>query len=286
MTKGVVLIAIGHHNFGRMAAGLAASIKVCGDIPISLIHSKSVLQDLSEDEKSLFNLIEINEKEYTKDGEPRYLRPKLLLYELSPYDETIYLDVDMVWLNRSIIDLFEECKSHDFIMKNYGWKKLKDSPNDGKAWCTFSDIALVYKLSEQKNYHLSSEVIYFKKTKEVKKLFNTSIKIFDEPKIGYRVFAGYMADEMAFQIAMMLVELYPAIDEWQPVYWRQSNNAQCTIQRLNENFYAMSMGGIRASEKEQSIYNIMVQSAYQKLSIPRPHRWVNKNRFLNERKII
>lgn len=283
MSKGVVLLALGHQYFGKMAAALAASIKVCGGIPITLFHAGNAILDLSGDERNLFDLVELQAKDYVLNGEYRYLRPKLLLYDLSPYDETLYLDVDMAWLNMPVMQLFDECKS-DFEMKNYGFTKLKDSPNDNKAWCSYSDIALIYKLSEQKNYHLSSEAIYFKKTKEVKKLFRAALKVFDNPKIEYRQFAGYMADEMAFQVAMMQTEVYPTLDNWQPVYWRQSNKARCVISALSPDFYALSMGGVRATETEQSIYNIMVQSAYQKLSISRPHKWVNKNRFLNERK--
>lgn len=281
--QGVVLISLGNPNYGRMAVALAATIRAASNIPITIFHD-GVLDGIRE--KPIFDSVKLSSEEYTLKGEPRYLRPKLLLDEISPYDETIYLDVDMVWMGGSIEALFAECANTDFNMKNYGHSIIKDSINDERAWFNFSDAMLMYKLSEQKNYHLSSECIYFKKTKEVKKLFQLARKVFDNPKIPFKDFAGYVADEMAFAIAMMQTEKYPTIENWQPVFWRQSNKTKFTIQNIREQFHAMSMGGSRATEQERQVYNNIVAAAYYKLGILHPYQWVNKYRFLKERSKI
>ena len=284
MNRGVVLIAVGHPNYGRMAAALASTLRLSNDdIKITLLYSNEAISELREDELSLFDL-QLLDKETYKEG--RYLRPKLLLYDLSPYDETIYLDVDMAWLGGSINDLFYECVDSDFNMKNYGYTNINKSIDDVKDWAMASHVAIAYSLSDEKNFHLSSECLYFKKTKDVKKLFSLALKIFDKPKVESREFAGYVADELAFNIAMMKLKLYPSIENWQPIFWRQSNKALCTIQNLKENFKALSMGGVRATDTEQFIYNTLVSSAYYKLGILYPYKWINKYRFLRERKII
>jgi len=275
MSKGLLLICIGHHYYGKMAAALAATIRACSDIPIALVCDRISLSDISESEKKLFQLIPIVNEGYA-------LRNKLCLFELSPFDETLYLDVDMAWFGRDPLELFTDT---DFNMKNYGSTLLDKAENNTKAWANFTEISVIYGLGSKLNFHLSSEVIYFKKTDRVKELFEKAKQVYDNPKITYRTFAGYMADELAFSIAMMQTDVYPQ-EKWEPVYWRQTNTAKCFIPSLRETYYGISMGGIRATDVEQQIYNNLVSAAYYKLGMVHPHKWVNKNRFLNDRKKI
>lgn len=273
--KGILLIALQHHYYGKMAAALAATIRACSDIPIALICDRISLSDISESEKNLFQIIPIN-------NEGHALRNKLCLFDLSPFDETLYLDVDMAWFGRDPLELFTDT---DFNMKNYGSTILDKAENNSKAWANFGEISLVYGLGEKLNFHLSSEVIYFKKTERVKDLFEKAKQVFDNPKITFRQFAGYMPDELAFAIAMMQTDLYPQ-ENFEPVFWRQTNKSNCYLPSLREKFHGFSMGGIRATDVEIQIYNNLVSAAYYKLGLVHPHKWVNKNRFLNNRKKI
>lgn len=286
-TKGVVLIALGHHYYGKMAAGLCATLKAIEPtLNVTLFYSQSAIADLSESERNLFNLVEVSSDKYSLNGYSRFLRPKLLLHELSPYDTTIYLDVDMVWLGKPISELFAELENVNFTVKNYGAKPLSQSIDDPKAWAKYSDIALIYNLTDELNFTISSEFIYFKKTDEVKALLEKAVQVFDNPKIDYREFAGYVADELALSIAIMCTKTYPHKASYEPIWWVQSNIEKPTLANLREKFYAISMGGVRATTSNEQLYNILVSSAYYNLNIKYPHKWVNKHRFLQERKKI
>lgn len=287
MSKGVVILAVGHAYYGKMAVALASTIKVCSPaIPITILCSPGAIEYLNNDECSLFDKIIIPKESYVIQGDVRYLRPKLLLYDLSPYTETLYIDADISWFNQPIEGIFNLCKDTDFCIKNYGFTNIKDTLEDKSAWASASDIRLVYKLKDELNYSISSEIIYFKKTKQTKKLFATALSIFDNPKVSFRLFAGYMADELALSISMMVNKIYPSIVDWQPIYWRQSNKEQCSYPILRDKFYGLSMGGVRATKQEIEIYNMLINKAYYTLSISHPHSWINKSQFILDRKQI
>lgn len=279
MTTGIILIAHGHPYYGKMAAGLAATIKASScELPIALCFSGYAMSHLNTKEIELFSsLIDINDT-------PSGIRAKLMLPELSPFDLTIYLDVDMAWLGRDVNELLKQCEGYDIMVKNYEATPIHKSSDDPKAWARNSDIALAYGFYDELYYHLSSECIVFYNTHEVKNLFRKAQRVYDSPKVPFRPFAGGMPDELALSIAMMMTGVYPGIQKWEPVFWRQANKAKLQIDTLREKFFGFSMGGTRCTENEKHIYDVLISSAYHQLGIANPHRWVNKHRFLPERK--
>lgn len=270
--KGIIIIACGHPYYGRMAAGLAATIKASGTLlPITVLYHGNALLHLSDAELKLFHAKLIPDK-YIKGS---YLRVKLCLPDLSPYSETLYLDADIAWLGKNPDELFG-----GFRIKNYGSSKLKNLAENPKAWAKYADIISAYGLAESTWYDLSSECITF--TKEDAPIFRTALKFFDKPNIEFRDFAGYMADELALSFALATHDV--GLPAWEPIYWRQSNSTKCYIPAIRESFYGFSMGGARATDTEISIYNSLISAAYFKLGIDNPFKWVNKSRFLQERK--
>ena len=122
--KGILLIALGHPIYGKMAAALAASIKATSqEIPIVLYCSEQSTSRLMEGEKKLFDqMLIMPEEYYITNGVERFLKAKTFVYDLSPFDETIFLDVDMIWSpKKKPEDLFEELNNLDFTMCNEGY---------------------------------------------------------------------------------------------------------------------------------------------------------------------
>ena len=55
------------------------------------------------------------------------MKVKTALYKLSPYETTICLDADTIWINkRSINDLFNELKDENFTMANRSFMDLEE----------------------------------------------------------------------------------------------------------------------------------------------------------------
>ena len=120
-TKGVLLIALGHSQYGNMAVNLANSIKYNNkNTKIHLVYTESAFSQVTD--FSNFDSKEICPKEYYKNGEQTvFIKAKTHLYDLTPFDETIFLDVDTILFGgKDFNKFFDEFKDYDFTSENYG----------------------------------------------------------------------------------------------------------------------------------------------------------------------
>lgn len=278
MSQGIVLIACGHPFYGRMAAGLAATIKVVNkNIPITVAMAGEAANHMTDEELKIFDTVIMLPDNYFVKS---WVRIKLLLPEFSPYDETLFLDCDMAWLSKDPQELFDQCSPYDFVIKNYDSIPLSKAIDDPKEWAKASDIRAIYGVKDAKLYSISSEVIYFRKSESVISLFRSAVEIFDNPKIPYLEFANYVADELAISIACMKAGKYTGIESWNPTFWRKYEKVNPYLDKIKPKFYALSMGGARSGQQEKACYKIQVEAAYKALGIHSPFIWVDKATFL------
>jgi len=107
--RGIMLVATGHPYYGNMAYNLAISIKSVEDISIAVVFTGASLSHLSASQVAIFDhKIEAPDDYRTGFG------VKLHLDQLTPYDQTLCLDVDMLWLSRKPSDLFDELNGKQF----------------------------------------------------------------------------------------------------------------------------------------------------------------------------
>lgn len=281
--RGVVILALGHAYWGRWAYNLAMSLKyTCPEIKITLLYAGNGISQIVD--RSLFDKVKkVPEKYYTTDGRVQYLKAKTALYELSPYGETICLDADMVWLpRRSVMTLFNELNV-DFTMANRSWMALesKNLTDAFGIWASPKHIKEVFKFKEGRFYNLSSEMIYFKKTKEIKKLFADAFKLFDDDSFNIsRFFNGGMPDELPFTISMIKNKIYPHKDNYKPFYWESAEHLRLEGADLNNGFYAYSMGGHMSHPAMKKIYNNYVQFYCNQFNQKSPFFWIDKRGWM------
>ena len=100
MTRGILLMAWGKRGYGFMAHNLAVSIKHHSPgIPIHLIATEKVLKEVTD--RSMFDSIELLDGDPSDPG-----RYKADIYELTPFDSTLFLDVDGICL-RPVEEMFD-----------------------------------------------------------------------------------------------------------------------------------------------------------------------------------
>ncbi len=259
--KGVLLIACGHAYYGNYAIQLARSIKaVDSSIGIAVLHNGEGLSHALPNHKSIFDVI-IDCPVYTTNGITDYMKTKAFIYDLSPFEETMYIDSDVIWLpQKPISKLFEELKDVKFTMNNRGRETIGKALPGYIHWAEPKKLIQKYKLSEESFlYNLSSEFIYFKKDKDVKKLFNEAKKIFDNPPNEFKKFGMGIADELAFEVAMMKTGVYPHAYPFLPFYWEQFERKSTPIYEIYKDFYAYSMGGNANIGQMANIYNNLAQ---------------------------
>ncbi len=295
-SRGVLIMAMGNPNWGKLAVNLAMSLRFTSpDIKITLAQAGSGAAQIGEFGKTLFDkIIPIDQKYYTKlqrGGEnpiitTEYLKAKLAMYKLSPYDETIFLDADMVWCpKRPITDLFNELNKVDFAIANRSFTSLDKEGlgDDFGVWASPKKVKKLFKFKEGKYYNLSSEMVYFKKTKEVGKLFSDALKIYDRTdlhKAGLKMFNGAIPDELPLTIAMIKNDLYPHKDSYLPIYWESAEHKHLEGGALFGSFWAYSMGGAFTENRMKKIYNNLVQYYCNQYSQRHPFKYIDKRSWM------
>lgn len=291
-SKGVLILALGHAYYGRLAAQLAMSIKSnTPDISISVVKTANSLNHCTAEYLKYFdNIIECPKEYYTNNkGFDDFIKCKIHIYDLTPYDKTIYLDADIIWLhNRNINDLFEELSEVEFTIQNRGAFELGKGKLEDKTswWCNVNDILPAYNIKDGIYYSLSSEFIYVKKATNVKKYFDKCKWVYDNIKIKHTKFAGGIPDELIFSIAMILCDYYPHKTYYVPIYWEQAEKRRLIGAELSNLFYGFSLGGKIVGDREKKIYNDIVQKYCNQNGLKHYFQAKDKVQWLPDRQVI
>jgi hypothetical protein len=277
MTKGILLIALGHTNYYRMAAVLAASIKVNDALPVCLITDCEPLPEHA----GLFKIVKAPTKKSIYNGDKiEYIKAKLFMYDYSPFDETIFLDVDQVMISgRKLSPVFDELKDIDITFSNTGLA-------EESVWADIDQVQQIYGKKPFWNYH--SEFVYFKKGKTTRTYFEAAKKVYIEDKINSatRFSGSTMADELAFQVAAMVTDVYPHKANWLPNFWfdRSPKDATKYPYQLTE-YITYSIGGKTTPQRVKDNYNNLAKHYFALLGLSFPYQVVDKRSFLPERKL-
>lgn len=293
MKRGILLIALGHRNYGEMAANLAASIKYRDHtMPIHLVHSVGSIDSLDQQKLSLFDSMAICPKEaHTwKGNHAAWIKAKTWMYDLSPFDSTIFLDVDMVCLHKKplaeIFDAMDQDKvgytiqNRDYI--DLGNKEINEKYS---LWVNVKEVKQAYGIKKGRYYSLHSEFVYFKKNQKNQEFFDLVKDIYDNPKVDHTSFAGAMPDELAFAIATAIKGHYPHKTEYLPIFWQVAADGQRPSKKnLSDDYYGFSVGGKVYNEYMVKMYNEFTQAfCYQGFGITTAYKLKDKKRFLPER---
>ena len=195
MKRGILTIAQGSMHYIEMAITLAMSLKLkCPDMPIAVVTD-------SEDErlKVYFDhIIPIN---------PSYgfaLEQKLHILDYSPFEETIYLDSDILIVS-PVYFLFDLFKGHD--VSTSGGKIMTGE------WAGMNVPSIMQRYNIKYLINLNGGLFYFVKSETAQKVFNKAIALLKEYKeIGAILWRGKISDEPLMSIAMSIYEQEPIDD--------------------------------------------------------------------------
>lgn len=291
MTKGILLLACGHPNYGRMALNLAVSLKVTDpEIKIALAFSGSSLNHIGHYNLTPFidEFIPVPYEAFTREGKIEWIKAKTYMYDLSPFDETIFLDVDMIWHPiMQVSSLFDTFGKSDLTFQNRGFLDLKgaDLPKDYSMWADVNEIKKYYGFKSGKYYQLHSEFVFFRKCDKVAKFFEDAKFIYDHLLVKSFVFGGGIPDELPFGIAMIQNKLYPHTTPFTPVYWEVTEKRSMHREpgKLYREFYAYSTGGSFHSKTMKIFYDNLAKFFFGKAGLQNPYILQNKRDYVPER---
>lgn len=278
MSKGIIMIAVGHINYYKMAVNLAASIRANSTMPIHLVHDGKFTTLLPNEQRIFTSNSAVPASAIDTKGKVDYIKPKTRLYELSPFDKTLYLDVDMVWLFRPIDQLFAELNDVPLAIMNIGVEE--------KCFWAEPEAIRAVTNSNEPMFTLYSELMYFEKSDVTKAYFKQVKSNYDKPKLDTNSFAGsHMADELAYIMAGIQTGLHPHQESWMPVYWylRDKRYRHMQPYQLSKMFYAYSIGGNVTPDYAKNHYNNLVAHYSKQMSIEKPYRVRDKRSYIAER---
>lgn len=277
MSKGFILIATHHALYHRFAVTLANSIKSFNNnIQITLLSDRPI-------DNKLFDNVIVLPQNIVKSA----TSAKVHIYDLSPYDETIYLDVDMIWLtNNSPEKLFEQFAGIDFTMSNEGYHEVGGRDTTNKQYPYWGDLKeMIETYGIKKLYKLRSEFIYFKKSDKVKRLFDKAKEVFEKPlTVTVSFNGGGVADEYAFNVASGVCELYPHKDNWTPIYWAwEHDKYRLKRRQIISDYYAYSLGGNRNKPEQAKFFNDLSKYFSKLTGLTYPMEAKNKREHIQTR---
>lgn len=278
MKKGILIYAFGHTNYYKMAAVLAASIKSNDPLPVCLVTDIEVQPAHAK----LFDIVKApTAKCITEGSNTQYIKAKLFMYDLTPFDETIFLDVDQVLImGRTLSPVFNELKDVEITISNTGVA-------GESIWADIKEVKALYGNKPFWNFH--SEFVYFKHCETAKKYFNAAKKVYSDNKIksAQRFSNGNMADELALQAASIITGIYPHKQNWLPNFWYDRNRGMSRLYPYQlAGYITYSIGGNALPAPVKNNYNTLAKHYFAKHGLPNPYQVEDKRSFLPERKLV
>jgi hypothetical protein len=307
LDKGIVILALGNSNYGRMALNLSVSIRANNpelSERICLLHSKGMLEWMNQNERAFFDdFIEVDEILYTYKGNKEYQMAKTAVYDLSPYKRTVYLDADSIWLpTRKTKDLFHECWNNPVlfqcvsewdIQKEWGclWTVRKEGPNDG-----LKQIREIYGITDHRTiYEMQSSFLYFEKSRVAKAFFDTAKECYIKRPFHFYEWNAGIPDELVFNISTAINNIKLPRFPLTPLFFTDYTHSfkgdpsrDCNFgnrKTIFDRYYILSMAGNVNSASSMDLYNSMVKSSYAMYpsKIRFPYMWKQKRQFLTTR---
>ena len=192
--NGIIIIATGHPGYGTLAYNLAVSIKAVEPIQIAVIYDTPGIKYLDKKKQSIFDfMIELPADFRSGFG------TKLHLDQLTPFEKTLCLDADMLWLGKKPSALFAELEGVQFTAITEG--SSENINNKYYFWADYDEIKSAYKVD--KVWQIRSEVMYFEKGTKV---FSKARELNPEKKLKtIRMFGENIPDELYFNIATAIL---------------------------------------------------------------------------------
>jgi len=194
MSRGAILFAFNSskYNYYAMAEHTAKRINHFLDLPVTIVTDKNSL--LSKSKYSFDKVITVEpDLNNTRDGIPWINKGRYQAYELSPYDETLLLDVDYIVNSDKLLKCFDFY--NDFCC------------HDTTSYLMQPNVVQEY-LSSYSYKTLWATVVAFRKTNRAQQIFQTLEMVqknYDHYANIHSFVAGVYRNDYALTLALRIV---------------------------------------------------------------------------------
>lgn len=287
MNQGIITIAVKNPYYGRMAYNLAASVRASDPaFQFALIADTNGIAHLSSRQLEIFSSI------IDVDTVDHGVSLKLALFDLSPFDETIFIDSDAIWVpKKSPADMIktipDDCFFTAITEGKYNFEtKEKDASPKYTFWAEPDDIAAAYNIEKGILYQFRSEIMFFRKTDRAREFFEKAKEIYLSPPEKFFEFVKGVPDELAFNVAACLLDIHPHLFRWRPSFWTGLHGARIPQTGIlsDNGYFAVSCGGSGAQVPLKNFYNRLMRFVMSKIKRQHMFELMPKRDFIKERK--
>jgi hypothetical protein len=289
--EGVIIIALGDSLYGGLAYNLAMSIKLNDpEANITLCHTPDTLKGWVDARMFDYvdNYIELSPEHYQRpsNGQVEYQRAKTLIYDLSPYRRTLYIDADTVWLpGRKVRWLFSELSGFFMGVKSvYDYNaeiyEYKNSQGQQHPWGDLGKMKKYFDLTDRLALHTST-LVYFEKDKKTKAMFDEAKRVYDLDDDPAFTWANGKADEYAFNIAIHRKQTEN--NEISPPVYINFDHGEMTLADVMGYYWMMTNGGTKVRRSVAEMYNKLVTDYVDRSGVPVTFLHQDKADVLKER---
>lgn len=229
--RGILLMCHGSAIYGKFAHNMAHSIKHWNKtFPIHLICDHISIGDI---DTSIFDSFEIID--FLREDKKDYCLSKIRLFERSPFNKTLYLDVDGVCLNNPE-EVFTKIENEHFIYSQVmGSGGINDSISYN-PWASNDVIWKKFNLSQDAVYPtLQTSILYFDKSTESESFFNQlknnyALRLKETEYLEMWGKSKQHPDELYYSITMAQLGIVPT-KSIQPVFFPNRHESITTIER-------------------------------------------------------
>lgn len=276
-TKGIVLFAFGRKGYAKMAHNMAMSIKHYNpDIHITYFADQYCL-NYSYDARVMDSVKKIPDELTKTKGKIDPAKLKTHIYDLLPYDENLYLDVDGLALKdlQPLIDKLSSSKKYyQTDVVGYGGK---GEQINYAIWSDQDTIWNFFNLTKTSKYPaIQSSYCYVKKSDKAKNFFHKVeeffLKGFPLDKIEMR-WGGTIPDELIFSGTCAKMKVNPDSGVRPIFFGFRLKNETRTFEQIQENYYITSIygngrGNTMVAPRFVKWYNDQIKLIGRKMGLP------------------
>lgn len=255
------------------------------DVKICLVHDEKAINHLSEAERSLFDILkEADPSDYTIDGKTQYQRMKLCVNKYTPFEATMYIDVDTLWFpEKKISDLLKPLLAHDFFIGKNGEYDPVTKKKTGLNYTYWGQDWKIVRYHRLKNIlpQTVSGVFWFKKSEFGDKVFARALEIYADKKAPCNKWANGKPDEYCFNVA--LCELGYTQVNTHFVYFDKTSG-EMPRETIFNLFWGMAAGGNKLTERVRLLYNDLVSMYHDAFKFEQKRLHVDKIVMIAERR--
>lgn len=292
---GCILIALGAKVYGRLAFNCALSLKGQDvNLPVWLFYEKSAIAGLTASHLKYFDkIVEMPAECYVFGDRCRYFRSKAFLYDLSPFERTIWADADSLFFdNGKLFSMVNDIKHQPYQPMVYNridvdTKKLEvpEKPSFGIWSNSLETVVSRYELQGKKIPQTNTSFIWFRKCEEAETLFNEVKRLNDEPKPPAQGFRGEYPDEFFYNIACARTGIQPEKVPFLPLadpgfepYDPKKEKSYDDF--LVKNHAGITLMGVNSKQQDIDVYNRLLQYYHGKFNFGNaPFYYENNSKY-------